>query len=112
MSVMEALTKLVVGMSRVGDHLLSRKVSGSIVAALAFACGAGLAHAPQREPATTCAAVAPARPADPGRAEVSMRDTVEAEEEDAVFDEGRYENHAHGHSVEIPAGVVGRCPKR
>lgn len=44
MRVMETLTKLVVGMSRLGDHLLSRKVSGIIVATLAFACGAGLAY--------------------------------------------------------------------
>jgi len=45
MSVLEALTRLVVGMSKFGDHLLSRKVSGIIVAALAFACGAGLVYA-------------------------------------------------------------------
>lgn len=50
MRVMETLTKLVVGMSRLGDHLLSRKVSGIIVAALAFGCGAGLAQALKREP--------------------------------------------------------------
>lgn len=50
MRLMETLTKLVVGMSRLGDHLLSRKVSGLIVAAFAFACGAGLAHALKREP--------------------------------------------------------------
>jgi outer membrane protein assembly factor BamB len=47
---MEALTKLVVGTSRFGDHLLSRKVSGIVVAALAFACGAGLGGAFRREP--------------------------------------------------------------
>ncbi|HEX8335948.1 MAG TPA: PQQ-binding-like beta-propeller repeat protein [Pyrinomonadaceae bacterium] len=41
---MTTLTKLVVGMSKVGDHLLKRKASGIIVAALAFACGAGLAY--------------------------------------------------------------------
>jgi hypothetical protein len=71
---MEALTRLVVGMSRFGDHLLSRKVSGVIVAALAFGCGAGLASALKREPLTPPAAVA-AQPADPARAEVSIRDT-------------------------------------
>src|SRR3712207_4975248 len=51
MTAMEVLTKLVVGMSRFGDHLLRRKVSGIIVAALAFACGAGLAYALRRGPA-------------------------------------------------------------
>jgi hypothetical protein len=50
MKVMEALTKLVVGMSRLGEHLLRKKVSGIIVAALAFACGAGLVYALKREP--------------------------------------------------------------
>lgn len=50
MRLLEALTTLVVGMGRLGDHLLSRKVSGAIVAALAFACGAGLAQALKREP--------------------------------------------------------------
>lgn len=50
MRVLEALTKLVVGMSKFGDHLLSRKVSGAIVAALAFACGAGLFQVLKREP--------------------------------------------------------------
>jgi hypothetical protein len=109
MRVMEALTKLVVGTSRFGDHLLSRKVSGIVVAALAFACGAGLAYALKSEPGKACAAVARAKPADPARAEVSMRDTAgaEAEEEDAVFD-GRYENYVYGYSVEIPDGMVGR----
>jgi hypothetical protein len=47
---MEALTKLVIGMSRFGDHLLKQKVGGIVVAALAFACGAGLAGALRREP--------------------------------------------------------------
>ena len=56
MRVMEALTKLVVGMSRLGDHLLSKKVSGIIVASLAFGCGAGLVYALQREPRTLAAA--------------------------------------------------------
>ena len=109
MSVMEALTRLVVGTSKFGDHLLSRKVSGTIVAALAFACGVGLADALKREARTPCAAAAPAKAADPARAEVSMRDTRadEAEEEDAVFGEGRYENYVYGYSVEIPAGTVG-----
>lgn len=50
MKVLEALTKLVVGMGRLGDHLLSRKVSGIVVASLAFACGAGLVYALKRGP--------------------------------------------------------------
>ncbi len=94
MSVMEALTKLVIGMSRFGDHLLSRKVSGIIIAALAFACGAGLAHALKSETLTPPAAVAPARPADTARAEVNMRDT-----------------HAGGAEDE-KRGRTGRCAKR
>ncbi|MFN2415965.1 MAG: hypothetical protein ABR603_12535 [Pyrinomonadaceae bacterium] len=52
MRFMELLTKLVVGMGRFGDHLLKKKVSGVVVAALAFACGAGLVHALRREPLT------------------------------------------------------------
>lgn len=51
MRVLETLTKLVVGTSKFGDHLLSRKVSGIIVAALAFACGVGLFQVLKREPA-------------------------------------------------------------
>ena len=91
MRVIETLTKLVVGVSKFGDHLLSRKVSGIIVAALAFACGAGLAGALKSEPRTPCAFVAPATPADPARAEVSIRDTHadKTEEEEAVFDQCR-----------------------
>ena len=45
MRFMEVLTKLVVGMGRFGDHLLKKKFSGVVVAALAFACGAGLVYA-------------------------------------------------------------------
>jgi hypothetical protein len=88
MRVLEALTKLVVGMSRFGDHLLSRKVSGIVVAALAFGCGAGLAHALKSEPGKTRAAVIAAKPADPARAEVTMRDTSGAGTEDAAADRG------------------------
>jgi hypothetical protein len=106
MKVMEALTRLVVGTSRFGDHLLQKKVSGIVVAALAFACGAGLAHALRREPPRTCAAVVTAKPADPARAEVSIRDTPEDEAEDAIF-EGSYANYAYGYSVEIPVGMIG-----
>ena len=109
MRVMEALTKLVVGTSKFGDHLLSRKVSGVIVAALAFACGAGLAYALKGEPRTLPAAPASTSCGAPGRAEVSMRDTpaVGAAAADAVFGEGRYENCVYGYSVAIPAGMLG-----
>jgi hypothetical protein len=109
MTVLEALTKLVVGMSRFGDHLLRQKVGGIIVAALAFACGAGLAHALRREPTATPAAPTFTSCGAPDLAEVSMRDTFEdeAEEEDAVFDKGQYENCVYGYSVRIPAGMVG-----
>ena len=109
MRFMEALTKLVIGTSRFGDHLLRRKVSGIIVAALAFACGAGLAHALKSEPTTTPAAVVQVEPADPARAEVSIGDTPaeDDEEQSAVFDKGSYANFAYGYSVEIPYGMVG-----
>jgi outer membrane protein assembly factor BamB len=66
MRFMTTLTRLVVGMSRLGDHLLKRKASGIIVAALAFACGAGLAYGlkagrrPPKRAAPTSAAAAPA----------------------------------------------------
>lgn len=108
MKFMETLTRLVIGMSRFGDHLLKQKFIGIIFAALAFACGAGLAHALKGGPRTPCAAVVQVTPADPSRAEVVMRDTrAEVDEnEDAVF-EGRYENYVYGYSVEIPAGMVG-----
>lgn len=62
MKVLETLTRLVVGMSRFGDHLLSRKVSGIIVAALAFACGAGLVYSLKREPTAKTAAPAASAP--------------------------------------------------
>lgn len=63
MRFMTTLTRLVVGMSRLGDHLLKRKASGIIVAALAFACGAGLARGLKAERPPKQAAPAPA-PAD------------------------------------------------
>jgi hypothetical protein len=85
---MTTLTKLVVGMSRFGDHLLGRKVSGIVVAALAFACGACLAYALGREPRTPGAART-TPPADPARAEVSVRDTFEPGTGDAAADRGR-----------------------
>lgn len=75
MNVTETLTKLVVGTSRFGDHLLKKKLSGIIVATLAFACGAGLTQALRDEPVTPPTAVIRAKPADPARAEVSIRDT-------------------------------------
>lgn len=108
MNFMRALTRLVVGMSRVGDHLLKQKVRGIIVAALAFACGAGLAHALQGAPRVAVAVVATQLPA-PARAEVSISDTAVAEdaEQSAVFDKGSYENYAYGYSVRIPYGFVG-----
>lgn len=110
MRVMEALTGIVVGMSRFGDHLLSRKVSGTVVAALAFACGSGLAHALKEEPRTTRAAVVAVKLADRARAEVSIRDTsTEAAGEGAVF-EGLYENYTYGYSVKVPADMVGLGP--
>jgi hypothetical protein len=109
MTVIEALTKLVVGMSRLGDHLLRQKVAGIIVAALAFACGAGLAYIWKREPRVTCAAVAVAKPDDLSRAEVSMSDTpaTAGEEERAALHMGRYKNYVYGYSVVIPEGMVG-----
>jgi hypothetical protein len=107
--IMEALTRLVVGMSRFGDHLLKKKVSGVIVAALAFGCDAGLASALKREPRTECVAVVEVKPADPARAEVSIGDTPagDAEEGNLVFDKGSYENYTYGYSVEIPDGMIG-----
>lgn len=107
MRVMEALTKLVIGTSRFGDYMLRRKVSGIIVASLAFACGAGLAHALKGEPREACAAVE-VKTADPARAEVSIGDTRTdgGEEKEAVF-RGTYVNYVYGYSVEIPAGMVG-----
>lgn len=107
MTVMETLTKLVVGMSRFGDHLLSRKVSGIIIALLAFACGAGLTHALKREPASPPAVPTFTSCGAPDLAEVSISNTVKTEAEDAVFDTGRYENSVYGYSVEIPDGMIG-----
>jgi hypothetical protein len=111
MDFMKTLTKLVLGMSRLGEHMLRQKVGGIIVAALAFACGAGLAHALGGEPLKPPAAAA-AQTADPARAEVVMRNTAAAEDEEksAVFDKGEYENYAYGYSVRIPAGMVGLGP--
>ena len=118
MTIMEALTKLVIGMSRLGDHLLKQKVGGIIVAALAFACGAGLASALRDEPTATLAAPTATSCGAPDLAEVSMSDTPavkpavkventdEVEAEEAVY-EGTYTNYGYGYSVEIPADMVG-----
>lgn len=85
MSIMEALTKLVVGVSRFGDHLLSRKVSGLVVAALAFACGAGLAYALRAEsrPKHVAPTAVPANSSTPGTycAPPPAADYVPAEDE-------------------------------
>src|SRR5215210_1844075 len=106
MRVAGSLAKLVVGMGRLGEHLLKQKAGGIIVASLAFACGAGLAHAPKGEPRPSCAAVQ-VESADPARAEVGMRDTQadEAEELDPLF-EGVYANYAYGYSVRVPDGMI------
>ena len=123
MTVIEALTKLVVGMSRLGDHLLKHKATGIIVAALAFACGAGLVYAERQVP-TAMLAVTPATSCGaPDQAEVSMSDTpavrvedevtvkgeetIEDEEEEGAVFEGLYENHVYGYSVEVPRDMVG-----
>ncbi len=53
MKALEGLTKLVVGTSKFGDHLLKKKTSGILVAALAFLCGAALVYPLRREPAAT-----------------------------------------------------------
>jgi hypothetical protein len=106
MRVLEALTKLVVGMSRFGDHLLSRKVSGVIVAALAFACGAGLFYVLKREarpapavksyPATsdTSTRRAETAPAAPGAAAAAP--AYDAEEEEYGTRELQEWKHRHG----------------
>jgi hypothetical protein len=60
MRALEALTKLVVGMSRLGDYLLRQKVGGIVAATLAFACGAGLVYALRRGPAAETEAAPPA----------------------------------------------------
>ena len=71
MRFMEVLTRLVVGMGRFGDHLLKKKFSGGVVAALAFASGAALVYAlrpkpaPRAEPAAPPPVVAAAAPAAP-----------------------------------------------
>lgn len=75
MNLIEALTGLVVGMGRLGEHLLRQKAAGIIVAALAFACGAGLAHGLKGGPPRAVAVDATRLPAATARAEVFMRDT-------------------------------------
>jgi hypothetical protein len=60
MKFMEVLTKLVVGMGRFGDHLLAKKFSGVAVAALAFACGAGLVYTVKLAPRAKTAGAPPA----------------------------------------------------
>lgn len=72
MKFMEVLTKLVVGMGKCGDHLLKKKVSGVVVAALAFALGLGCASLwPRRDASPPTPPAAPA----PARATVTVRDT-------------------------------------
>lgn len=106
MKFMEVLTKLVVGMGRFGDHLLKRKVSGVVVAALAFALGLACAGLWPRRAASPL--TPPTPHAAPAQATVSVRDTFadKIETEEAVF-EGRYRNDVYGYSVRIPAGMRG-----
>jgi hypothetical protein len=84
---METLTKLVVGMGQLGEHLLQKKVLGIIVAALAFACGATLALGLKREPppappptvavaAPPCETAAPPAPAAPAPAPTEYYEEV------------------------------------
>lgn len=87
MKEQEGLTRLVVGTSEFGERLLRQKVGGIIVASLAFACGLGFAYALKTETTVTPAVVVASPPAAHAGAEVSIRDTSEAD--------------AHG-----------RCPKR
>lgn len=110
MRASDALTRIVVGTSRFGDHLLRQKVAGIVVAATAFACGAGLASALKGEAQAPRVVVdIAAKPADASRAEVRMRDTPVRKSEDGAFAvfEGLYENDTYGYSVEIPAGMLG-----
>ncbi|MET0645961.1 MAG: hypothetical protein ABW208_05020 [Pyrinomonadaceae bacterium] len=78
MKALEVLTKLVVGTSRFGDHLLKKKTSGILVAALAFLCGAALVYALRREPTAT-----PATSTDAADAAPHARTTFEP----ACYDE-------------------------
>jgi hypothetical protein len=94
MRFMEVLTKLVVGMGKAGDHLLKKKVSGVVVAALAFACGAGLVYAlkpaPRAKPAAATSVSAPtcggpATPAATGPPDYALSE--EEERSDRALDE-------------------------
>lgn len=85
-------------------HLKPSALFGINVAAAAFALGlaaAGLWPRPVASPPAPPAAVVA-----PAQAEVSMRDTYEAEDGEAVF-KGRYKNYVYGYFVSIPAGMVG-----
>lgn len=98
MKFMESLTKLVVGMGRFGDHLLKKKVSGVVVAALAFACGALLVHALRREPPTNTAsayAVSPL-PCDTVAATLVPAEAASCEEEEGDTPEMEAWKDRHG----------------
>ena len=89
MKFMETLTRLVVGTSRFGDHLLRQKVRGIVVAALAFACGAGLAYALKREPRPSAAPASQAPVSSQANCAASAPPAAPpAQEEDDEYDWG------------------------
>lgn len=106
MRVMETLTQFVVGMSRLGDYLLSRKASGLVAAATAFALGLTAWWLWPRPAAPACAApltVEVRSESGPGKFDSFEYETCRGE----ARVESRYENDTYGFSVELPRGVVG-----
>lgn len=107
MKVLEALTMLVVGMSRLGDHLLSRKFSGAVVATAAFALGLGAWSLwPRTAARPACAAplvVEVRNETGQGKFDSFEYETCRGE----ARVESRYENNTYGYSVELPRGMVG-----
>lgn len=106
MNLLEALTGLVVGMGRLGEHLLRQKGAGIIVAALAFGLGLGSWALLARPNAPACSAplvVEVRNETARGRYESVKYETCRGESSA----EGRYENDRYVFSLGLRPGASG-----
>ena len=98
------LTKLVAGAGRLGEHLLSRKLSGAAAAVSAFALGLAAWGLLARTAAPACAAplvVEVRNETGRGRYDSVAYETCRG----GASAEGRYQNERYGFSVGLPPGT-------
>ncbi|HEX7317398.1 MAG TPA: hypothetical protein VF297_26095 [Pyrinomonadaceae bacterium] len=106
MNLSETLTKLVVGMGRLGEYLLKRKLSGIVAAVSAFALGLAAWGLLARTEAPACSAplvVEVRNETGRGKYESVAYETCRGE----ASAEGRYENERYGFSIGLSPGVSG-----